>query len=101
MAVFVTWTLNRAWTFRAARSAGRLRQAAVYVGVQFAGGLANYSVYTIALVAAPMLRHWLLIPLALGSAAGLCLTFLGSKHLAFRTTENVASAPAPDPTSAV
>ena len=101
VAVFVTWTLNRAWTFRSARGAGRLRQAAVYVGVQFAGGLANYSVYTVALVAAPMLRHWLLIPLALGSAAGLCLTFLGSKHLAFRTTENVASAAAPDPTSAV
>ncbi len=36
-------------------------------------------------MAFPALKAWLLIPLGLGSAAGLCLTFLGAKHLAFRT----------------
>jgi hypothetical protein len=54
------------------------------VAVQGAGGVANIGVYTLAIAMAPGLKHMLLVPLALGSAAGLCLTFLGSKHLAFR-----------------
>lgn len=83
IAVLVTWFLNRTWTFKAAGEGGRLRQVAVYFGVQIAGGVANISVYTLAIMAAPVLERWLLIPLALGSAAGLCLTFLGAKHLAF------------------
>jgi len=33
------------------------------------------------------------IPLAIGSAVGLCLTFLGSKHLAFRAAHVVQTEP--------
>ena len=33
----------------------------------------------------PLLKEALIVPLAMGSAAGLCLTYAGSKHLAFRT----------------
>ena len=40
----------------------------------------------------PPLGRLLLIPLAMGSIAGLCLTFLGSKHLAFRPAK-AAEAP--------
>ena len=63
---------------------GRLKQAAVYFGVQCAGGAANFAVYSAALLLAPWLKAWLFIPLGMGSAAGLCLTFIGSKHLAFK-----------------
>jgi putative flippase GtrA len=92
LAVFVTWTLNRTWTFRASGREGRLKQAAVYFGVQIAGGIANIAVYTAAILMAPVLKHYLLVPLAFGSAAGLCLTYLGSKHLAFRTREQALAA---------
>ena len=85
VAVMVTWLLNRSWTFRNSGGNGRLKEVAVYVGVQLAGGVANLSIYTLAIMAFPALKAWLLIPLGLGSAAGLCLTFLGAKHLAFRT----------------
>ncbi len=83
-AVMSTWLLNRFWTFKTAGSDGRLKEVALYVGVQLAGGVANVSVYALAVMAAPVLKHWLLIPLAMGSAVGLCLTFMGAKHLAFR-----------------
>ena len=83
-AVLVTWPLNRAWTFRRGGQSGRLKQAAVYFGVQCAGFAANYVIYSAALMTMPVLRHWLVIPLALGAAMGLCVTFAGSKHLAFR-----------------
>jgi hypothetical protein len=56
----------------------------IYAAVQGAGGIANIGIYTLAIAVAPSLKHMLLVPLAIGSAAGLCLTFLGSKHLAFR-----------------
>ncbi|MEI9964054.1 MAG: GtrA family protein [Caulobacteraceae bacterium] len=92
LAIFVTWTLNRTWTFKSKSREGRLKQAAVYFGVQVAGGAANISVYTAAIMMQPLLKHYILVPLALGSAAGLCLTFLGSKHLAFRTREQTLTA---------
>ena len=94
VAVLVTWPLNRMWTFKTREQDGRIKQAAVYFGVQCAGFAANYVVYSAALVAMPVLRHWLVVPLALGAALGLCVTFLGSKHLAFRARRQVLPADA-------
>ena len=84
VAVGATWLLNRSFTFRGPTLHGTARQAMIYAAVQGAGGIANIGVYTLAIALAPQLKHLLLIPLAMGSAAGLCLTFIGSKHLAFR-----------------
>jgi putative flippase GtrA len=91
VAVCATWLLNRSFTFRHKTQHGPVRQAALYVAVQGAGGLTNFGAYSAAIAAFPVLGHMLLIPLAIGSAVGLCLTFAGSKHLAFRA----AHAPAP------
>ena len=85
IAVVVTWLLNRTFTFRTSGNGGKAREALVYVGVQGAGGVANIAVYTLAIMSMPLLKHALIIPLMMGSAAGLCLTYAGSKHLAFRT----------------
>jgi putative flippase GtrA len=93
IAVLCTWQLNRSFTFRAPAAHGKAKEAALYIAVQCAGGAANIGVYTAAILIAPVLKDWLLIPLALGSGAGLCLTYLGSKHLAFR--ERAEEAPAP------
>ena len=95
VAVMVTWLLNRTWTFKTAGEGGRLKEAAAYIGVQCAGGLANLAVYSAALITAPGLKGFLLAPLGLGSAAGLCLTFLGSKHLVFRTRRQPLAANSP------
>jgi putative flippase GtrA len=85
VAVATTWALNRSFTFRHQTSShGPVRQALIYVAVQGVGGLANLGAYAAALAVAPELKHLLVIPLAFGSAAGLCLTFVGSKHIAFR-----------------
>lgn len=93
VAVGATWLLNRSFTFRHPHAHPPLRQAMLYTGVQVAGGVLNYGVYAGAIAMFPWLEtHSLTIPLALGSIAGLSLTFLGSKHIAFR--EGVR-APAP------
>lgn len=87
VAVVATWLLNRSFTFRGPSAHGPVRQAVYYVAVQCAGGVANIAVYSAALVLAPVLRHYLPIALAFGSAAGLCVTFAGSKYIAFRPAE--------------
>jgi putative flippase GtrA len=84
VAVAATWVLNRSFTFRHKGHHGPLRQAMLYAAVQGAGGAANIAAYSAAIAMAPALSHMLLVPLAIGSGVGLCLTFLGSKHLAFR-----------------
>jgi putative flippase GtrA len=89
VAVVATWLLNRSFTFRKPSAHGPVRQAVYYVAVQGAGGVANIAVYAAALALAPVLKSYLPIALALGSAAGLCVTFAGSKYIAFRAAEIV------------
>ncbi len=98
VAVGVTWGLNRAWTFKGsgAGRGGRLKQAAVYLVVQCAGLAANYVIYAAVIMAFHTPKAWLVAPLALGAVAGLCVTFLGAKHLAFRPAPRLApSKPGP------
>jgi putative flippase GtrA len=92
VAVTTTLLLNRAFTFRRPSHHGPLRQAVIYLLVQGAGAAANFGAYAATLALLPVLRQALVVPLAVGSVAGLCLTFLGSKHLAFRPAK-VAGAP--------
>ena len=84
VAVTTTLLLNRVFTFRRPSHHGPWRQAVIYLVVQGAGAAANFATYAAAIAIFPPLGRILLIPLAMGSIAGLCLTFLGSKHLAFR-----------------
>jgi putative flippase GtrA len=94
VAVGATWLLNRSFTFREPSHHRGARQAAIYAAVQGAGAVLNIGVYALAINLAPQLKQMLLIPLALGSAAGLCLTFVGAKHLAFRPARAPTAIPA-------
>lgn len=84
IAVAATWTLNRNWTFREQASRPLISEVVSYVTVQGTGGLANVGVYCLVLMVLPALSAWPIIPLAIGSGVGLCLTFIGSKYWAFR-----------------
>ena len=97
IACAVTWVVNRLWTFKAGRQAGKVRQAALYLGVQCVGWATNLTVYALCLLLLPQLKSLILIPLALGAGAGMVVNFLGSKHLAFRppmARKTVADTPA-------
>jgi putative flippase GtrA len=84
VAVAATWMLNRSFTFKHHASHRPWRQAMVYVGVQLCGGAVNIAVYDLALMLRPSLNSMVVIPLAFGAVAGICVNFLGSKHIAFR-----------------
>ena len=93
VAVCVTLLLNRSFTFRGPAHHGPWRQAALYVAVQVTGGAANIAVYSLAIRYIPFLAHARFVPLAMGSAVGLCLTFAGSKYLAFKPAAVTLIAP--------
>ncbi len=83
-AVFVTWQLNRRFTFAA--RAGTLslwRQWWRYLGAMLGGGAVNYGAYTLVMLLAP--RHaWLpLAAVACGSLAGMAVNFIGAKFFVF------------------
>jgi putative flippase GtrA len=87
IAVASTWALNRNWTFGGIRQSSLLAELASYITVQGAGGIANVGVYCLVLYLLPGLQAWPVVPLAIGSGVGLCLTFVGSKYWAFRAPE--------------
>jgi putative flippase GtrA len=83
-AMLTTWTLNRLWTFRSLRGHHHpIKEAGLYFLIQITGGAVNIATYSLALAVLPSLVHWLVIPLAMGTATGLIINFLGSKHIAF------------------
>ena len=88
VAVLATWLLNRSFTFRQPSVHSTMREGLYYVGVQGAGGVANIAIYSAALALFPPLKHYLPIALAFGSAAGLCVTFAGSKYFVFKPAES-------------
>ena len=86
VAVVATWLVNRAWTFKGRRTPGGsvLKEFAGYLAVQSVGFAANYAVFAAIVVGIPALDGRLLPPTVAGTAAGLVVNYLGSKHLVFR-----------------
>lgn len=93
VAVLATWTIHRAWTFRAAdgeasRPAGR--QLASYFGVQLAGAVLNYLIFTLLIGVLGDGPVNLVLSLACGSVGGLLLTYAGSRAFVFRRSGDPA-----------
>ena len=83
-AVFVTWQVNRRYTFGAARRLSAWREWWAYLGAMLGGGAVNYAVYSALVAFGP--RHPLLplVAVAAGSLAGMGVNFAGAKLLVFR-----------------
>jgi putative flippase GtrA len=82
-AVTVTWYLNRRFAFAGTRTANRRREYTRYLGVQFAGMLVNFIVYSVCIAASPTMDRWPVLALAVGSAVALLFNFAGSRIFVF------------------
>lgn len=80
-ALLVTWMINRWWTFADAEP--RKRRLPLYIGVQLAGAALNLTAYSAALELLPQLKAFPAAALIPAAIAGLTVTYLGSKHIAF------------------
>jgi putative flippase GtrA len=83
VAVTVTYTVNRGWTFRARAGSDRAREYARYALLQSGGAALNNATYAVALWANPWFRDHLVAALALGCLAGMVANYLSARHLAF------------------
>lgn len=84
VAVFVTWWLNRIWTFRKAERSEAGRQIVSYFTVQILGAAVNFIVYLAVLVFIVPTAVNAVFALAVGSAAGLIVNYLGARNHVFR-----------------
>ena len=84
IAVIVTWTLNRNWTFLETRDISRQGQLRRYFGVQTVGTLTNYAVYSAVIGLFGTAASTIFMAFALGSFIGSFINFLGARTLAFR-----------------
>ncbi len=92
-AVTVTFSLNRAWTFR---GAGRSRPVAqdwgLFALVNLVGFACNYGTYAALIAGVPFVREFPVLGVAAGSLAGMAGNFLLSKRYVFgRRCEAAAS----------
>lgn len=82
-AATTTFTLNRAWTFRAAASSRPVRQWALFLVVNLVGFMFNYGTYAVLIAYVPLVTANPVLGVAAGSLAGLMGNFVLSRRFVF------------------
>ncbi|MFP5392729.1 MAG: GtrA family protein [Gammaproteobacteria bacterium] len=83
-AVWVTWQINRRFTFAGRADGSRWAEWWRYLGAMLGGGAVNYAVYSLVTVLAPAGPLVPLAAVAAGSLAGMAINFISAKFLVFR-----------------
>ncbi|MEW6021514.1 MAG: GtrA family protein [Pseudomonadota bacterium] len=86
-AVWITWELNRRYTFRAAPASAPERRWWRYLLAMLGGGAVNYAVYSAAVLLLPAAPLAPLFSVAAGSAAGLACNYLSARLFVFRSEQ--------------
>ena len=82
-ALTATFVLNRAWTFRALRMSP-IRAYGAYGVIQTLGAVLNLLVFSVCLLAIPVLYQFPVIALAIGSIVAMIFNYYASRRLVFR-----------------
>lgn len=84
MAVFVTWLLNRNYTFNSSSVVTKRREYSRYLTVQIFGAVTNLAVFFVCLEVFPPFYGHALLFLALGAGFGMVVNFIGSAKWVFK-----------------
>lgn len=82
-AVFVTWMLNRQFTFAANPEAGRIAEFARFAVSQLGGAAVNLGLYALLVTSVPWIASHPIVAVAAGSIAGMTLNFLVARRYVF------------------
>lgn len=83
VAVWVTWFLNRHWTFRARSASGPHARYTKYFTIQAIGALINYGIFAACIYTNQILASYPIIPLGIGSAVAMIFNFGMARMLVF------------------
>ncbi|MES2297862.1 MAG: GtrA family protein [Pseudomonadota bacterium] len=83
-AVWVTWQVNRRFTFRAQAQRASWDEWWRYLAAMAGGGAINYGAYTLAVLLLPRSSWTGLYGVAIGSAAGALVNFLSARAVIAR-----------------
>lgn len=83
-AVWVTFTLNRRFTFRSGAAADIWVEWWRYLAAMLLGGAVNYGVYTAVILLLPRTSILPFLAVAAGSVGGMGVNFVSAKFFAFR-----------------
>lgn len=83
-AVWVTWQLNRRYTFASPSGRSAWAEWSRYLVAMLGGGVVNYLAYTTVVLLLPGLPGLPILSVAAGSVAGLAINFVSAKFFVFR-----------------
>jgi putative flippase GtrA len=92
VAATVTFSLNRAWTFRTAdRSRPMMRDWSMFLIINLVGFLCSFGTYAALIATVPLVRELPVLGVAAGSLAGMAGNFLLSRRFVFRSRYETAA----------
>jgi putative flippase GtrA len=91
VAVSVTFTLNRQWSFTDADQQPIVNAFVAYLGVQSTGLLCNLLIYSAAITLLPALFNAPITALIIASGAALIVNYVGSRRLVFKPVRALAT----------
>lgn len=91
-ASFLTWWLNRVWTF-SSTDVRRTREYVRYIAIQIVGALINLGVFVALIRHYPWMNEALIAPFAIGSAVAMVFNFIGCHYVVF--TDDARSSGSP------
>nr|WP_281364117.1 GtrA family protein [Paraburkholderia solisilvae] len=84
-AVFTTWLINRALTFRSLHSGQSTRKEfMIYLFLMLGGGAVNYATYVILIAIVPVVAQHPFLGVGGGSIAGMFINFCASRLFLFK-----------------
>lgn len=87
-AVWVTWRINRHFTFSPRFGQSQWQEWWQYLLAMLAGGAVNYAAYSIAILLLPSTSLLPIYAVAVGSIAGMAINFFSAKLWIFRKSHN-------------
>ena len=87
-AVWVTWRINRNFTFSPRPGQSQWQEWWQYLLAMMAGGAVNYAAYSVAILLLPKSSLLPVYAVAVGSIAGMAVNFLSAKLWIFRKSRN-------------
>ncbi|WP_072679786.1 GtrA family protein [Arcobacter sp. LA11] len=89
IAVFVTWTLNRNFTFTKNRNFEKRKEYIYYLSIQTIGALLNYIIFILLVYFDEFFKNNIIISLAIASVLAMFFNFFMIKRKIYNNSNNI------------